>query len=48
VGGFVGLGVGIIEGLRLGKEVVGNFDGAGLGTADGIGLGEGDGIADGD
>jgi hypothetical protein len=47
VGSFVGLGVGIIEGLKLGKEVVGNCDGAGLGTADGIRLGEGEGTADG-
>lgn len=47
MGSLVGLGVGIIEGLRLGKEVVGSFDGAGLGTPDGIGLGEGEGTADG-
>jgi len=40
VGSFVGLGVGIIEGLGLGKEVVGRLDGAGLGTEDGEGLGE--------
>lgn len=47
VGSFVGLGLGIVEGLREGLLVVGNFVGLGVGKDDGIGLGDGVGIDDG-